>query len=127
MIGFGIMIAISDALVANSFKHFFERIRPCHYHDIDGLAPIVRDHCGSGFSFISAHATNHFAIAMYYICFFKSAHRFWLLLWAGLIAFASVYIGVHYPTDVTVGAILGVMIGGGVGIGVKKSVLYRKL
>ncbi len=115
MIGFGITIAISDALVANSIKHFFERIRPCHYQDIDGLAPMVRAHCGSGYSFISAHACNHFAIAMYYIFFFKSAHRYWFLLWAALIAFASVYIGVHYPADVTVGAMLGVLIGGGIG------------
>ncbi len=124
LIGFGITIAISDALIANSFKHFFGRMRPCHYPDIDGLVPIIRDHCGSGKSFISAHATNHFAIALYYICLFKSTHRFWLLLWAGLIAFASVYIGVHYPADVAVGAVFGMMIGGGVGIGVKRFLLY---
>lgn len=123
MIGFGIIIAIGDALIANSFKHFFGRIRPCHYHDIEGLIPIVRDRCGSGFSFISAHATNHFAIAMYYIVLLKSVHRYWLLLWAALIAFASIYIGVHYPADVAVGALFGVMIGGSMGTGVKKYIL----
>jgi len=111
LIAFAITIGISDAIVANGFKHIIQRLRPCHYKDIEGIAPIVRASCGSGFSFISAHATNHFAIAMFFICLFQSAHKYWLLLWAATIAFASVYIGVHYPVDVTVGAISGSLVG----------------
>lgn len=111
IIGWGITIALSDALLANGFKHFFERVRPCHYADIEGIAPIIRDQCGSGFSFTSAHATNHFAIAVYFLMFFQSRHRYWLLLWAASIAFASVYIAVHYPADVLVGAISGGLVG----------------
>jgi undecaprenyl-diphosphatase len=67
----------------------------------------------NGYSFISAHATNHFAVAIFISYWFKKQR--WLLpillLWASLIAFSQVYVGVHYPLDVIVGAAVGCLFG----------------
>ena len=75
---------------------------------------IHRVGCGSGYSFPSAHATNHFAIAVFLIVIFYDKWKPILpigLFWAFIISFAQVYVGVHYPVDVMCGMVLGVMIG----------------
>ncbi|MSQ79444.1 MAG: phosphatase PAP2 family protein [Flavobacteriaceae bacterium] len=107
----GVCILLSDAVVANLFKHFFERIRPCN-DETTQVRLLVK--CGSGYSFISAHATNHFSLAILFASLF-SAGRKWVwvawLLWAVMIAFGRVYVGVHWPTDVFCGAALGISSG----------------
>jgi undecaprenyl-diphosphatase len=70
--------------------------------------------CGSGYSFPSTHATNHFAFALFMIGTLAQRYR-WivapLIIWAAAIAYAQVYVGVHYPFDVLCGALLGSSIG----------------
>ncbi|SEN51537.1 undecaprenyl-diphosphatase [bacterium A37T11] len=106
---FGLADSISSTLI----KPMVTRIRPCNetvFKEV--FSPRIR--CGSGFSFPSSHATNHFALAMFLIMVFKKRwkHITWLgLLWATSIGFAQVYVGVHYPIDVLAGAILGCFIG----------------
>ena len=70
--------------------------------------------CGSGYSFTSSHATNHFAIALFLVLLWGRKHpflRYLFPLWAASIALAQVYVGVHYPLDIFVGSLLGVGIG----------------
>jgi undecaprenyl-diphosphatase len=70
--------------------------------------------CGSGYSFISSHAANHFGLAIIIGSIFKSKWT-WvkptLVIWAAVICYAQVYVGVHYPLDVIGGAIIGILIG----------------
>ncbi|RYY13175.1 MAG: phosphatase PAP2 family protein, partial [Chitinophagaceae bacterium] len=108
--------AMGDMLASRLFKNVFARIRPCN--DPSLFEEMIRRvPCGTGFSFPSAHATNHFAIAIFVILVF---YKYWKpvlpigLLWAVSISFAQVYVGVHYPVDVTVGMLLGTSIGFGV-------------
>jgi undecaprenyl-diphosphatase len=62
---------------------------------------------------MSAHATNHFALAIFIPYFFKAQK--WLLplllFWAFMICFSQVYVGVHYPLDVMAGAATGILFG----------------
>lgn len=110
LVGLIITIIISDALIANSFKHYFQRIRPCHYQTILNQSPITIGNCGSGYSFISAHTTNHFAIAIFFIQIIKK-FKLILIIWACSIAFASIYVAAHYPADCLFGAIFGILAG----------------
>ncbi len=105
--------AVADSGSAGIGKNMVKRIRPCN--DPALLQTIIaRIPCGSGYSFPSAHASNHFAIAIFLcLVFFKKWRWVWLwgILWAASICFAQVYVGVHYPIDVTVGALYGTLVG----------------
>ena len=104
---------VADTISSKLIKPTFERTRPCNVVEMEGWVN-ERIHCGNGYSFTSSHATNHFAVAVFLI--FALGAQFkrikWpLLIWASSIAFAQVYVGVHYPFDVIVGGILGSLIG----------------
>lgn len=104
---------ISDAVSSHLVKKNIERVRPCN--DVEFKDQVkLRVRCGSGYSFTSSHATNHFAMAFFWIVLFrrKWKHILWLgILWASLISFSQIYVGVHYPFDILGGAILGAAIG----------------
>jgi len=104
---------LADFISASVIKPSIQRLRPCN--EIGFKEEIVsRVACGSGFSFPSSHASNHFAIAMFLSVVFARRWK-WIwtitMLWAFSIAFAQVYVGVHFPLDVTCGALLGCIIG----------------
>lgn len=109
-----LMILLSDKGSVLLFKENVQRLRPCHEPALTGLVHLVYKECGGQYGFISSHASNHFAIAVFMIGVLRSTPR-WavaaLLLWAALIAYSRVYLGVHYPGDVLVGALYGIMIG----------------
>ncbi len=90
-----------------------QRPRPCQNEALKEEVRLLVP-CGSGYSFTSNHATNHFALAVFFAgtlgVFFKR-WRWLLFLWAALVAYAQVYVGVHYPLDVAAGALLGMTIG----------------
>lgn len=112
-LGIALMILCSDQFSANLVKNTFQRLRPCAEPSLSGITHHLIASC-NGFSFISAHATNHFAIAIFISFFLKSYGRFLLpilIIWALSIAFSQVYVGVHYPLDVIVGAIVGSLFG----------------
>ncbi|MFI5221710.1 MAG: phosphatase PAP2 family protein [Bacteroidia bacterium] len=111
--GIILLVLVSDQLSANVIKNLVQRLRPCNDPSMQGHIRLFVN-CGSGFSFVSAHATNHFAIAVYFSSFFSSQRKWFLpiaLLWAAGIAFSQVYVGVHYPLDVICGALIGSLLG----------------
>ncbi|MBC7915201.1 MAG: phosphatase PAP2 family protein [Pyrinomonadaceae bacterium] len=108
-----ITFGLSDFISASVVKPAVERLRPCNDPSLS-TELTTRVTCGSGFSFPSTHATNHFGIAMFLVGTFYNKWK-WIVplafFWAFSIAFAQVYVGVHYPIDVLSGALLGCIIG----------------
>jgi membrane-associated phospholipid phosphatase len=98
---------------ATIIKSMYKRVRPCNDPAI--AATIVRRvDCGTGYSFPSTHASDHFAIAVFLCIVFYKRYKWVLpasLLWAAAISFAQIYVGVHYPIDVIGGTIYGVLVG----------------
>lgn len=106
-----VTILLTDQ-TAHLFKVVFERPRPCNEATLLSSLLLRVDHCSSSFSFFSAHAANHFGQAFIYHSIFKNKIASGgFFAWATAIAFAQVYVGVHYPSDVIVGAIAGIGIG----------------
>jgi undecaprenyl-diphosphatase len=89
------------------------RLRPCN-DPINSLHMRLLVECGSGYSFPSSHATNHFGMSLFLYFSFGKFYK-WIkptvILWAALVSYAQVYVGVHYPIDVFTGAIIGSLIG----------------
>lgn len=106
-------ITISDTLSSELIKKSVKRLRPCKQEVLAKEVQLLV-HCGSGYSFPSSHATNHFALAFMLI---MSLGKTWrrirwpLIIWAGMISFAQIYVGVHFPFDVLGGLLLGAAVG----------------
>lgn len=106
-----ITFLLTDQLSASVIKQLFQRVRPCN--NAAEQARLVIEHCGSGYSFVSAHAANSFGIATFISSIAQVRLRVtvFLFTWAVLVSFSQVYVGVHYPFDVAAGAVLGISIG----------------
>lgn len=108
---FILTVSTSDMISAKLIKKNVQRVRPCN---TEYVHVVERVKCGSGFSFTSNHASNHFAMATFLILtlgrYFKKI-KVWCWSWAGIVGLAQIYVGVHFPLDIIGGAILGILVG----------------
>lgn len=99
--GFFLNLAITDAFCGQLVKKLVARPRPFQFSQaVTALSP------ASGFSFVSNHAANSFAMATF-LSFYYPGYRKYFYGMAILISFSRVYNGVHFPSDVVVGALIG--------------------
>ena len=112
-LGFFISFVISDQLSATLLKPFFHRLRPCFNPALTGIVHSLVP-CGGLYGFPSSHAANHFSIGIFSAVTLGSRYK-WVwpaaIVWALLVSYAQVYVGVHYPLDVVCGGIIGILIG----------------
>ncbi|MFQ5443640.1 MAG: phosphatase PAP2 family protein [Nitrospinales bacterium] len=108
LLAVGASVAVSDGLSFWILKPLFARPRPCV--DLNHVISVVN--CTRGYSFPSNHAINVFTVATLVSLHFKNTYLLAFTL-AGLVGLSRIYLGVHYPSDILGGAILGIMIGYG--------------
>ncbi|MEP6711518.1 MAG: phosphatase PAP2 family protein [Ferruginibacter sp.] len=114
ILGAGATAGITDSISSHIIKPLFARPRPCGDIYFSSHVRLLASYCGGNGSFTSSHATNHFGLAMFFFITLRSFKGNWQYLffvWAFLICYAQVYVGVHYPSDVVGGAIVGCFIG----------------
>jgi undecaprenyl-diphosphatase len=108
-----LMILFTDQ-ITNLFKSGFHRLRPCHLAEITEQMRLVRDGCGGKYGFFSGHASNSMAVAVFVGLMLHNKYKYLkyiLLVWAVLMAYSRVYIGVHYPLDILMGMTFGALSG----------------
>ncbi len=113
LLGLVLAVGLADFTSSTLIKKNVQRLRPCNDPTVNALV-VQRVPCGSGYSFTSSHAANHFAVAVFFGMVLGARIpriRAVLLVWATAIAYSQVYVGVHYPGDVLGGALLGSVIG----------------
>lgn len=108
----GVMLTIllSDQVTSGLMKPYFERLRPCHDPRWEGMMHLY-GRCGGLYGFVSSHAANTFGLATFLTLKLGKKQKAiaWLFLYALLVSYTRIYLGVHYPLDVFFGAVVGVL------------------
>ena len=108
-----LMIIITDQ-GANIFKDSFQRLRPCYNESIIDSLRLVKENCGGKYGFFSAHASNSFSLAIFFGLLFINRIRYIIMItivYASLISYSRIYLGVHYPIDIIFGSFFGIFVG----------------
>ena len=106
-----LLVAATDQFSSGLCKPFFHRLRPSHNPSMENLVDLVNGYRSGLYSFISGHATNTFAIAVYFSLIFRNRRTTVVLfLWAILSSYSRIYLGLHYPADIFAGAVSGSLI-----------------
>ena len=113
LITIALLITACDQFTSSFMKPFFGRLRPCHDPIIQNAVHLVTEGCGGKHGFASSHAANTFGLAMFLWLLMKPFFRYMALmfLWAALVSYSRVYVGVHYPGDILIGGLVGVLTG----------------
>jgi undecaprenyl-diphosphatase len=119
LIGLILLIIVTDQTGFRILKELFERVRPCRAIS-DAITPLG---CAGGYSFPSNHALNNFAAATFISRLFPN-YKWVVFIVAALIALSRVYLGVHYPSDILGGALIGMAFGYLFSLGALPTVKY---
>lgn len=107
-------VGLADSTTSRLFKPFFARLRPCHDPTLLGQLHLP-DGCGGQFGFLSSHAANSFALAIFLDLILPKGHFRALKIgafgWALLLSYSRMYLGAHFPADVLGGAVVGALLG----------------
>jgi len=112
LISIGLMIFVADRICSGMVKPMVGRWRPTQDPELMYLVDVVNGYRGGRFGFFSGHACNTCCMAMFLSLLFRSTRlTIVLFFWAFTTTYTRLYLGVHYIGDVTVGAIVGCLIG----------------
>lgn len=114
LLGFFVLLIVLTDQTSNQIKHAVKRYRPTHNLEIQSKVHIVNEYRGGTYGFFSGHATNSFGVAMILFLLFNKksiVFRYSFFLWAALTAYSRMYLGVHYPSDIFVGTLVGLFWG----------------
>lgn len=108
LLGVALAGGVSDIIV----KPLTMRLRPCYDPELHNLLHIVDGVNPSGYSFFSSHSANTFSLAMFFCLLTRStALSVTLFSWATVNAWTRLSLACHYPSDVAVGILWGLLVG----------------
>jgi undecaprenyl-diphosphatase len=117
LLGITITIALANTITSELMKPYFERLRPSRDPSLEGLLHLVKErgkfYKGGLYGFASSHAANTLGTAIFFFLTFRHTHR-WiglLFIWAVVMTYTRIYLGVHYPGDILVGGVIGILSG----------------
>lgn len=120
LVAAAVAAGISD-MVAGIFKHtgllknlwsdFPARLRPMHTPELEGLIHVVKQ--GGKYGTVSAHAATMFSVLILSTTTIRRAWFGWMMgLAVVAICYSRIYLAYHFPMDILLGALTGLMAGG---------------
>jgi len=111
LVAIALTITISDRFSSGFMKPTIKRLRPCQNAELQENTRVLV-HCGR-YGFISSHASNTFALAFLLTFIFRRQKYvrvlgLGLFLWAFIVSYSRIYVGLHYPADIFFGAFAGI-------------------
>lgn len=110
----GLLIASADQVSSGIIKNHVQRLRPSHEVKLMPLIHLSKAGAGGMYGFASSHAANAFALCIFLIMILDKKYKTIKIIvgiWAILVSYSRIYNGVHYPSDVLVGAAIGILLG----------------
>ena len=99
-------ITLSDQISSSIIKPLVCRFRPSHTEHL--MAYVLNDYRGGMYGFVSSHAANSFGVAMLVTLLFRNRMvGLTMTIWAVIVSYTRIYLGVHYPGDIMCGGIIG--------------------
>lgn len=113
VIGIALAITLSDQTVASLLRPIFQRLRPANLDNpLSALVQVVDGYRGGRYGFPSCHGANSFALVAFTAWIIpRKRYIIFIIVWAIINCYTRNYLGVHYPGDILVGAVIGMVFG----------------
>ncbi len=111
LLGAALTLTLTDRITSGWMKPYFARLRPSHNPELTGKLHLVDGYTGGLYGFASSHAANTFGLALLLWLVLRKVYpqTAWLFVWALFMCYTRLYLGVHYPGDILVGAATGLL------------------
>ena len=108
LLAIGVVILFTDSFTAQIIRPWVCRLRPSNLDNpMSSMVHIVDGYRGGAYGFPSNHASNTWGLAFFITFLFRRYKlTFFFFLWALLVCYSRMYLGVHYFGDLLIGALL---------------------
>ena len=111
IVAIGLAVGAADFIASGILKDWVARPRPSRVPELEGMLHLVNGYKSGQYGFVSSHAANTMAVALLFSLIWRNKiATCGLMLWVAANCYSRMYLGVHYPTDILGGLIVGSLV-----------------
>ena len=111
IVAIGLAVGAADFIASGILKDWVARPRPSRVPELEGVLHLVNGYKSGRYGFVSSHAANTMAVALLFSLIWRNKiATCGLMLWVAANCYSRMYLGVHYPTDILGGLIVGSLV-----------------